>query len=73
MIPAMTGAALKTSRYYILLSLASAGRHELAVAREVLSPSEGQVRLLARCSTGAPEDLSDRGWIEEVADAGRPA
>ena len=62
---------LKTPWYYILLSLAAADRHGLAVAREVLSLSEGQVRLWPAMLYGALEDLSDRGWIEEVTDARR--
>jgi DNA-binding PadR family transcriptional regulator len=64
---------LKTTWYYILLSLASSDRHGLAVAREVLSLSEGQVRLWPAMLYGALDDLSARGWIEEVTDARRPA
>ena len=67
----MSGKSLKTPWYYILLSLASADRHGLAVAREVLSLSEGQVRLWPAMLYGALEDLSDRGWIDEVTDARR--
>jgi DNA-binding PadR family transcriptional regulator len=68
----MTAKALKTTWYYILLSLAPADRHGLAVAREVLALSDGQVRLWPAMLYGALEDLSDRGWIEEVNDARRP-
>jgi DNA-binding PadR family transcriptional regulator len=68
----MTGKALKTTWYYILLSLAPTDRHGLAVAREVLALSDGQVRLWPAMLYGALEDLSDRGWIEEVNDARRP-
>ena len=53
------------------LSLASGDRHGLAVAREVLTLSDGQVRLWPAMLYGALEDLSDRGWIEEVIDARR--
>jgi DNA-binding PadR family transcriptional regulator len=67
----MTGKPLKTTWYYILLSLASGDRHGLAVAREVLSLSDGQVRLWPAMLYGALEDLSDRGWIEEVTDVRR--
>ena len=67
----MAGNTLKTTWYYILLSLASGDRHGLAVAREVLTLSDGQVRLWPAMLYGALEDLSDRGWIEELTDARR--
>jgi DNA-binding PadR family transcriptional regulator len=59
---------LKTTWYYILLSLASGDRHGLAVAREVLTLSDGQVRLWPASLYGALEELNDRGWIEELTD-----
>jgi DNA-binding PadR family transcriptional regulator len=62
---------LKSSWYYILLSLAAEDRHGLAVAREVLSLSDGQVRLWPASLYGALEDLCDCGWIEELTDARR--
>ena len=62
----MAGTSHKLSWYYILRSLASADRHGLAIAREVLSLSEGQLRLWPAMLYGALEDLSDRGWIEEL-------
>jgi DNA-binding PadR family transcriptional regulator len=64
-------ARLKPAWYYILLSLASVDRHGLAVAREVLTLSDGQVRLWPASLYGALEDLCDRGWIEEVTDPRR--
>jgi DNA-binding PadR family transcriptional regulator len=67
----MNGKAHTTTWYYILLSLAPSDRHGLAVAREVLALSDGQVRLWPAMLYGALEDLSDRGWIEEVTDARR--
>lgn len=67
----MGGRSLKISWYYILLSLASADRHGLAIAREVLSLSEGQLRLWPAMLYGALDDLSDRGWIEELTDPRR--
>ncbi len=70
-MPPMAGTSLKLSWYYILLSLASADRHGLAIAREVLSLSEGQLRLWPAMLYGALEDLSDRGWIEELTDSRR--
>ena len=67
----MSSESLKTSWYYILLSLAASDRHGLAVAREVLALSDGRVRLWPAMLYGALEDLCDRGWIEEVTDGGR--
>jgi DNA-binding PadR family transcriptional regulator len=64
---------LKTAWYYILVSLAAGDRHGLAVAREVLSLSDGRVRLWPATLYGALEDLCDRGWIEEMDEARRPA
>jgi DNA-binding PadR family transcriptional regulator len=65
--------ALKTSWYYILLALAAADRHGLAVAREVLALSDGRIRLWPAMLYGALEDLCDRGWIEELTDDRRRA
>jgi DNA-binding PadR family transcriptional regulator len=65
---AVTEPPIKTTWYYILLALAEADRHGLAVAREVLTLSEGRVRLWPAMLYGALETLCDRGWIEEVTD-----
>jgi DNA-binding PadR family transcriptional regulator len=62
----MAANALKTTWYYILLSLAASDRHGLAVAREVLALSDGQVRLWPAMLYGALEDLVERGLIEEL-------
>jgi DNA-binding PadR family transcriptional regulator len=67
----MGAASLKVSWYYILLSLAPADRHGLAIAREVLALSEGQLRLWPAMLYGALDDLSERGWIEELTDSRR--
>jgi DNA-binding PadR family transcriptional regulator len=64
-------ATLKTTWYYILLSLASSDRHGLAIAREVWELSDGQIRLWPAMLYGALEDLNERGWIEEVTDTKR--
>ena len=65
---------LKTSSYYILLALASGDLHGQAIAREVQALSDSRVRLWPAMLYGALEDLSDRGWIEELDErAGRPA
>ena len=70
----MPQAALKTPWYYILLALASGDLHGQAIAREVLALSDGRVRLWPAMLYGALEDLSDRGFIDEIdARSGRPA
>ena len=68
----MAANALKTTWYYILLSLAASDRHGLAVAREVLALSDGQVRLWPAMLYGALEDLVERGLIEELTRARPP-
>jgi DNA-binding PadR family transcriptional regulator len=65
---------MKPRWYYILLALAAGDRHGLAIARDVLSLSDGQVRLWPATLYGSLEELCDRGWIEErLDDAQRPA
>ena len=62
---------LKVSWYYILVSLAAADRHGLAIAREVLALSDGQMRLWPAMLYGALDDLCSCGWIEELLDGRR--
>lgn len=65
---------LRPALYYILLSLAGEDRHGLAIARDVLTLSEGGLRLWPATLYGSLEELADRGWIQELDDArGRPA
>lgn len=59
---------LKTSWYYILLTLSAEHRHGLEIAREVTRLSDGRVRLWPASLYGAIEALADRGWIEELQD-----
>ncbi len=69
----MRDTALKTPWYYILLALASSDLHGQAIARDVLALSDGRVRLWPAMLYGAIEDLSERGFIEELDErAGRP-
>jgi DNA-binding PadR family transcriptional regulator len=64
---------LKTPWYYIMVALAANDRHGQAIARDVLTLSDGGVRLWPAMLYGALEDLSDRGWIEEIDErTGRP-
>jgi DNA-binding PadR family transcriptional regulator len=62
---------LKPRFYYILLALAGADRHGLAIAREVAALSDAQVRLWPATLYGSLDELCDIGWIEEVDDARR--
>jgi DNA-binding PadR family transcriptional regulator len=66
--------ALKPHFFYILLALADADAHGLAIAREVQALSDGQLRLWPATLYGSLDDLRTRGWIEELSDdRGRPA
>lgn len=68
------GGALKPRHYYILLSLSSGDRHGLAVARDVRTLSDGQLRLWPATLYGSLDELVQRGWIQEIdEERGRPA
>lgn len=62
---------MKSRWYHILLSLAGGARHGLAVARDVHQSSNGSLRLWPATLYGSLEELSDLGWIEEIADPAR--
>ena len=66
-------AGLKPRSFYILLALASEDRHGLGIAREVLALSDGRIRLWPATLYGTLADLCERGWIEELTEARRPA
>ena len=68
----MAATSIKTPWYYILVALAGADRHGLAIAREVRALSDGRVQLWPAALYGALEDLCDKGWIEELPEARRP-
>jgi DNA-binding PadR family transcriptional regulator len=59
---------VKLHWYYILLALGTGERHGLAIAREVLTLSEGGIKLWPAMLYGSLEDLVDRGWIEALDD-----
>lgn len=67
------GGPLKTHWFYILLSLAAGERHGLGIARDVLSLSDGRVRLWPATLYGSLEELRDRRWIEELEKGDGPA
>jgi DNA-binding PadR family transcriptional regulator len=60
---------VKTHWFYILLSLAGADRHGLAIARDVLTLSDGQLKLWPATLYGSLDELSTRGWIEELPES----
>jgi DNA-binding PadR family transcriptional regulator len=64
-------ARLKPHWYYILLALADGERHGLAIAREVLTLSDGGMRLWPAMLYGSLEELADRGWIASLEDSKR--
>ncbi len=57
---------LKSHWFYILLSLAAEDRHGLAISRDVLALSDGQVKLWPATLYGSLDELATRGWIEEL-------
>ena len=59
---------MKTREYLILLALADADLHGLAIARAVQELSEGQTRLWPVSLYGTLEGLAEDGLIEELAD-----
>jgi DNA-binding PadR family transcriptional regulator len=69
-MPAELG--LKTHWFYILLALAAGERHGLAIAREVRSLSEGQVRLWPATLYGSLDELRVRRWVEAIDSSERP-
>jgi DNA-binding PadR family transcriptional regulator len=65
---------LRRHEYFILLALADADRHGLAIAREVEALSDGALRLWPVTLYGSLERLRRRGLIEELDEPGeRPA
>src|SRR4026208_1947811 len=65
---------MKTREYLILLALADADLHGLAIARAVQELSEGPTRLWPVSLYGTLESLEGSGLIEELEDARhRPA
>lgn len=59
---------MKKNWFYILLSLAAGARHGLAIKRDVLELTGGEVRLWPAALYGSLEELRERGWIEELSD-----
>src|SRR5262245_19440555 len=65
-MPPPAARGLKTHWFYILLSLAAEDRHGLAISRDVLTLSDGQIKLWPATLYGSLDELATRGWIEEL-------
>jgi DNA-binding PadR family transcriptional regulator len=61
---------MKRQWYFVLLSLAGGDRHGSGIMREVLDLTDGELRLWPATLYGSLEELSDQGWIEELAGSG---
>jgi DNA-binding PadR family transcriptional regulator len=61
---------MKRNWFFILLSLAAGDRHGLAIMRDVLELTDGEVRLWPATLYGSLDELAERGWIDELAESG---
>jgi DNA-binding PadR family transcriptional regulator len=59
---------MKNRVYLILLALAGSDLHGLGIARAVEELSDGQTRLWPASLYGTLDELTESGWIEELAD-----
>lgn len=64
---------MKTPWFYILLSVSSSPRYGSSIQEDVRDLSAGSVRLWPATLYGSLEELSERGWIEEMDPEERPA
>ena len=62
---------LKPQWFHILLALSEETRHGSGIVRAVLHETEGRVHLWPATLYGSLDELSRRGWIEEVCDPER--
>ena len=58
--------------FFILLSLAARDRYGSDIQEDVRALSNGDVRLWPATLYGSLEELVERGWIRELADAETP-
>lgn len=63
---------MKPHWFYILLSLSSTPRHGAAIQDDIRELSDGAVRLWPATLYGSLEELTRRGWLEEVPADERP-
>jgi DNA-binding PadR family transcriptional regulator len=63
---------VRTSWFYILLSLLTADRHGAGIEDDVRALSDGRVRLWPATLYGSLEELTQRGWIRELDEGENP-
>lgn len=61
---------MKTHWFHILLALSDDVRHGSGIVRAVLDQTDGELRLWPATLYGSLDELSGKGWIEEVTDEG---
>jgi len=59
---------LRPQTFYILLALADAERHGLAIARDVQALSDGRIRLWPATLYGTLDELCARRFIEQLSE-----
>lgn len=57
---------MKRHWFFILLSLADRDRHGLAIMRDILELTDGQLKLWPVTLYGSLDELCDRGWIRTL-------
>lgn len=63
---------MKRHWFFILLSVSSSPRYGTAIQEDVRELSDGHVSLWPATLYGSLEELSARGWLEEVDESERP-
>ena len=59
---------MKTHWFHILLALSTEIRHGSGIVRAVLDQTDGELRLWPATLYGTLDELSRKGWIQEVTD-----
>lgn len=59
---------MKTHWFHILLALSDDVKHGSGIVRAVLAQTDGELRLWPATLYGSLDELSGKGWIEEVTD-----
>lgn len=63
---------MKPHWFYILLSVSDAPRYGSAIQEDVRTLSGEQVRLWPATLYGSLEELTEKGWLEEMEEKQRP-
>lgn len=64
---------MKRHWFFVLLSVSSSPRYGTAIQEDVRELSDGEVRLWPATLYGSLEELTTRGWLEEIDEDERPA